>query len=630
MPEATMDLEQLYRDRLTSAGEAVSRIRSGERIYLGSNGGAPQALIEALTARGPELADTEILHLLTLGKAPYSHASFIDHFRHNALFIGANVREAVNECRADYTPVFLSEIPALFHRGQMPLDAALVQVSPPDRHGYVSLGVSVDIGRAAVDTARHVIAEVNPRMPRTHGDSFVHLSRLAAVVESDRPLHELERPAGSEVARRIGRYIAELIEDGATIQMGIGDIPDAVLACLGARRDLGVHTEMFSDGLIELVEAGVITGRRKSHLPGKMVVSFCMGSRALYDFVDNNPAVEFRGTDYVNDPFIIARNDRMVAINTAIEIDLTGQVCADSIGERFYSGIGGQVDFIRGAARSRGGKPVIALPSTAENRHGERFSRIVPALKPGAGVVTSRGDVHYVVTEHGVAYLHGKSVRERAMALVSIAHPDYRSDLLAAARARRLVMMDVTDQGLLPRYPEELEEDVTLPDGTTVRVRPIRPTDEGLLRDFHYRLSEETVLRRYRHPLRALPHAERLKLVNVDYETHMALIAVRHAAAREEMVGVVRYHVDPATRLAELAFTVRDDWQDRGIGTQLMRKVREVACLRGVGGLEAWVQADNHRMLDLLLRNGFQVTSQSVAEERHLVLRLDARACGDE
>jgi acyl-CoA hydrolase/GNAT superfamily N-acetyltransferase len=625
-----MDLEKLYRERLTSATDAVSRIRSGQRIYIGSNGGAPQTLIEALTARGAELADTEILHLLTLGKAPYSHPRFIDHFRHNALFIGANVRDAVNECRADYTPVFLSEIPALFHRGQLPLDVALVQVSPPDRHGYVSLGVSVDVGRAAVDTARHVIAEVNPRMPRTHGDSFVHLSRLAAIVESDRPLYELEPPEGSEVARRIGRYVADLIEDGATIQMGIGDIPDAVLACLGDRRDLGVHTEMFSDGLVRLVEAGVVTGRRKSHLPGKMVVSFCMGTRALYDFVDNNPAVEFRGTDYVNDPFIIARNDRMVAINTAIEIDLTGQVCADSIGERFYSGFGGQVDFIRGAARSQGGKPIIALPSTAQNRRGESFSRIVATLKPGAGVVTSRGDVHYVVTEYGVAYLHGKSVRERAMALASIAHPDHRSDLLAAAKARRLVMTDVTDRGLRPRYPEELEEEVALPDGTPILIRPIRPTDEELLREFHYRLSDETVLRRYRRPLRALPHGERLKLVNVDYETHMALIALRRTEAREEMVGVTRYYVDPATRLAEIAFTVRDDWQDRGIGTQLMRKIREVACAKGVGGLEAWAQADNLRMMDLLLRNGFQVTSRSAADERHLVLRLDPKACGNE
>jgi acyl-CoA hydrolase len=431
---------------LTDADQAVAAISSGERVFIGSNCAEPQTLVDALTRRGAHLMDTEIVHILTLGTAPYSEARFEHRLRHNAFFIGANVREAVNACRADYTPIFLSETPALFRSGQIPLDYALIMVSPPDAHGYCSLGVSVDIVKAAVETARRIVAEVNPQMPRTLGNSFLHVRQINAIVESDRPLLELAPPKQTDATRRIGGFIADLIEDGATVQMGIGAIPDAALACLGDKRDLGVHTEMFSDGILPLVESGALTGRRKSLHPGKIVTSFCMGTRALYDFVNDNPMIEFHPTEYVNDPFVIAQNDRMVAINAAIEVDLTGQVCADSIGERFYSGIGGQVDFVRGAARSRGGRPIIALPSTATLRTGETISRIVPTLKPGAGVVTSRGDTHYVVTEFGIAYLHGRSIRERAEALIRIAHPDFRAALRAAAQERRLITPDT------PRY----------------------------------------------------------------------------------------------------------------------------------------------------------------------------------
>lgn len=616
--------ETLCRKRALSAERAVGLIRSGQRIFLGSNCAEPQTLVEALLAQSDRLADCELLHILTLGLAPYSDLRFENRFRHNAFFIGANVRDAVNRCGADYTPIFLSEVPALFRNGQIPLDVALIEVSPPDSHGYVSLGVSVDVVKAAVECAKLVIAEVNRRMPRTLGDSTIHVSQVGAFVESDRPLPELPLPKQTEVTRRIGQYIADLIEDGATLQLGIGAIPDAVLAVLENKRDLGIHTEMFSDGVMRLVEMGVITGRRKSLRPGKIVTTFCMGSRALYDFVDNNPGCEFLPTEYVNDPFTIARNDHMVAINAAIEVDLTGQVCSDSIGSRFYSGIGGQVDFIRGAARSRGGKPVIALPSTATLRDGRVVSKIVPVLQEGAGVVTSRGDVHYVVTEWGVAYLHGKSVRERALALVSIAHPDFRENLLAAAKGRCLITPDVSVQALTPRYPEEMEEDAVLNDGTEVLIRPIRPMDEDLLREFHYRLSDTTVYRRYRRPLKSLPRSERLKLVDIDYQSQMALIAVRRHDTRDEMLGVARYFVDPATRTAEVAFVVRDDWHGKGIGGLLLGRLIGAASGQGLHALEAYCQLDNLPMIDLLLRRGFVIVEDNDPDTRRLRLNLEA------
>lgn len=625
-----MDPMSLYRSRLTTAARAVAPIRSGRRIFVSGAAAEPLTLIEALVNRADRLADTELLNVYTLGVAITAEQRFASHFRHNSFFVGPNTRDAVNECRADYTPVFLSELPALFRRGQIPLDVALIQVSPPDSHGYCSLGVSVDVVRAAAECAGTVIAEVNRQMPRTLGDGFVHVSRIHAFVESDRPLLELPRPHQDDVIGKIGRHVADLIQDGSTVQTGIGGIPDAVLAQLTDKNDLGVHTEMFSDGLIELVVNGNVTGQRKTLHAGKIITTFCMGTRALYDFVDGNPGVEFRPTEYVNDPFVIAQNERMVAINAAIEVDLTGQVCADTFGEYFYSGIGGQVDFVRGAARSRGGKPIIALPSTATLHDGTVTSRIVGLLRPGAGVVTSRGDVHYVVTEYGSAYLHGKSMRERAMALIMIAHPDFREGLLDAAKERHLVMPDLSGQALRPKYPDELEEWRTLSDGTSVLVRPIKPNDEDLIREFHYRLSEETVYRRYRRPLKSLPHKERVKLVNVDYDREMAIIVLNRTEARDELLGVGRYYVDEETRVAELAFTVRDDWHDRGIGSLLMRRVIEIARSRELAGVEAYTQPDNHRMLTILMNSGFTATGQESEDTTHWTMAFHAALPAEE
>lgn len=431
-----MNWMEEYKKRWTTAEEAVGAIRSGNRVYLSGNAATPYVLIRALAARKDELEHVQILNALMIGDDPLSKPGMEGHFRYNSLFVGSAIRDAVNDGRADYVPVFLHEIPRLFSSGLIPLDVAMIHTSPPDEHGFMSLGVESLMTQAAVNAAKIVIAQVNDRMPRTLGDCFVHISRIHKLVEVSEELPELEKSGFTEVEKRIGEYIAELVSDGSTLQLGIGGIPDAVLASLTGKRDLGIHTEMVSDGVMEAVEAGIITGARKTLHPRKVIATFSLGSRRLYEYLDNNPLFEFHPSDYTNDPFVIAQNENMVAVNSALEVDLTGQVCADSIGTRIYSGFGGQVDFIRGAARAKGGKPIIALPATAQ---GGRVSRIVPMLKPGAGVVTTRADVHYVVTEYGVAYLHGKNLRERAEALIRIAHPAFREELTRAARERKLL-----------------------------------------------------------------------------------------------------------------------------------------------------------------------------------------------
>ncbi len=421
-----MTWSEEYRHKQMSAREALQAVHSGARVWIQSGCGTPSPLVNALVARASALRDVEIVHMMTLGSADYTRPEYEGHFRHRGLFLGPNVREAVAAGRADYTPIFLSEIEGLFENGALPLDVVLMQVSPPDAHGFVSLGTTVDCTLTATRFAKVTIAEVNDRMPRTHGDTAIHVSRISAIVESSRPLLELHAEPFTEIHMRVARNVASLIPDGATLQTGIGGVSDAVLHCLDDKHDLGIHTEMCPDGVIDLMESGVMTGERKSLHRGKAVAAFVLGTQRLFDFIHENPSFEFRSIGYTNDPFVVAQNERMVAINSALQIDLTGQVCADSMGTKPYSGFGGQIDFIRGAARSRGGVPIIALPSTA--RAGA-VSRIVPVLEPGAGVVTSRADVHYVVTEHGVAYLHGKTLRERAEALIAIAEPRFQSEL---------------------------------------------------------------------------------------------------------------------------------------------------------------------------------------------------------
>jgi len=599
--------QERYADKITTAEQAVALVGHGQRVFIGSGAGEPQTLVEALSAR-VDISDAEIVHILTLGVATYAEPRFGDRFRHNAYFIGPNVREAIGQGRADYTPIFLSEISALFRTGRVVIDHALIEVSPPDEHGYCSLGVSCDIVKAGAESANFIVAEVNEQMPRVLGDNFIHVRDIDLLVPTDRPILEAIQGEPDELSNRIARHVANLIEDGATLQLGIGSIPDAVLHYLTEFKDLGIHTEMFSDGVIPLVESGVITNNEKTFHRGKIIASFVMGSRKLYDFIDNNPLVEFHPTEYVNDPFNVARNEKMISINAAIEVDITGQVCADSLGTMFYSGIGGQVDFTRGAARSKGGKPIIALPSTAANG---TYSRIVPYLKQGAGVVTSRGDVHYVVTEYGAAYLHGKNIRERAMALIQIAHPKFRPWLLAEAKARHMIYADQYEMPVqTPVYPEELEKWIEMEDGSKAFMRPLKLTDESLLRDLFYKLSDESVHYRFFRMIKSMPHEKLQEFLRVDYDADMAMVVLTGADDLAEMIGIAHYSKDPRENLADAAFLVRDDCQGRGIGTFLMNTLVDAAIARGIAGFTADVLVGNHGMLRIFHKCGYPVESE--------------------
>jgi acyl-CoA hydrolase/GNAT superfamily N-acetyltransferase len=606
-----------YAAKVTTAAGAIARIRPGRRILIGSGAAEPLHLVEALAENGQHLADNEIVHLLTLGPAPYVRPELAARFRHSAFFIGPNVRAAVQDGRADFIPVFLSEIPELIRSRRIRIDVALIQTSLPDAHGYVSLGVSVDVVRAAVDSAELVLAEVNPNMPRTHGDSFLHVSRIDALVPVDRPLPEHMSPPPGEVERAIGEHVARLVPNGATLQAGIGSIPDAVLEALREHRDLGVHTEMLSDTMMQMTLAGVITGARKTLLPGKLVTSFVMGSRALYEWAHDNPALELRSSEFTNDPRVISDNDQMVSINSALAVDLTGQVAADTLLGRFFSGIGGQVDFVRGASRSRGGRSIIALRSTAQ--HGT-VSRIRSAMEEGAGIVTSRGDVRYVVTEYGSADLWGKSVRQRALSLIEIAHPSFRAELLAQAKQRRYVFVDQCVPSAV--YPSKEQHDETSRDGVKIAVRPVRLSDEEALQDLFYSLSNESARQRFMAHKSAYPHVEMQRLVDSDYVETLGLVAIDPAAG--EVIAMARYDTDPATHFGDVAFAVRDAWQRRGIGGCLMRHLLQAARANGLRGFSADVLAGNRGMLMIFQQSGLVVQSRFDGASYHLEMPFEA------
>ena len=602
------DWQEKYKDKIGAASTAMKFIKSGSSIFIGTGCGQPQHLVNTLVERCSGICDAHIVHLLTMGTAPYANEKFREKFKMNTFFIADNVRDALEKGIGDYTPIFLSDIPRQFETGSIPIDVALISVAPPDVNGLCSLGVSVDIVKSAVANARYVIAQVNRRMPLTFGDSFVHINAIDTLVPYDEDIIEIPIPKSDQTLRRIGQNIARLVEDGSTIECGIGRIPQALAEFLKDKKDLGVHTEMFSDWIIDLIECGAITCAKKTLNHGKVVASFCMGSRRLYDYIDNNPLFEFYPTEYVNDPNIISRNEKMVGINVGLEIDLTGQVCSDSLGYQFYSGIGGQVDFIRGAARSRGGKAIIAMPSTA--RDGS-VSRIVPHLTEGAGVVTTRGDVHYVVTEYGVAYLHGKSIRERVLSLINIAHPKFRKGLIQAAKTQKYIYQDQIElDGEKVVYPEELESYETLRDGTQIFFRPVKPTDEPALSEMLYSLSAESVRTRYMTHTMAFPHKDVQQLTNIDYQQNLAIVGVVPGVSGEEIVAIAQYFLDPKTRSAEVAFLVQDEWQQKGMGTFLLDYITKIAKRRGVKSFYAKVLPSNKPMLTIFHNSGYKVNTE--------------------
>ncbi|MBC8467949.1 MAG: GNAT family N-acetyltransferase [Planctomycetes bacterium] len=600
--------KEKYKEKVSTAAVAMKLVKSGNSIFIGTGCGQPQHLVNALVEYSSHIYDAHIVHLLTMGAAPYADEKFREKFKMNTFFIADNVRDALYKGIGDYTPIFLSEIPLEFETGRIPIDVAMVSVTPPDVNGLCSLGVSVDIVKSAAANARYVIAQVNSRMPRTFGDSFIHINAIDMLVPYDEDIIALPIPESNETLRRIGQNIASLVEDGSTIECGIGRIPQALAEYLVYKKDLGVHTEMFSDWIIDLIECGAITCAKKSLNRGKVVASFCMGSQKLYDFINNNPFFEFYPTEYVNDIYTISQHDKMVGINVGLEIDLTGQVCSDSLGYKFYSGIGGQVDFIRGAARSRGGKAIIALPSTARDG---KVSRIVPRLTEGAGVVTTRGDIHYVVTEYGIAYLHGKSIRKRVLDLINIAHPKFRKELIQAAKAQNYIYEDqielTWDQ---VAYPEELERYETLRDGTEIFFRPVKPTDEPALSEMLYSLSEESVRTRYMTHTVVFPHRDIQRFTNIDYRQDIAIVAVIPRVSGEEIVALVQYFLDPKTQAAEVAFLVQDEWQQKGMGTFLLDYITQIAKQRGVKKFYAKVLPTNEPMLAIFHNSGYKVNTE--------------------
>lgn len=583
--------------RIIEPLNAFQEIRRGDTLFVSSACAEPQHLVRQLREYSHKLWDVKVIHLLGSGQISFDDPGLADHIRFNCFFIGANTRAAVASGQADYTPVTLSEIPQLIRNKQVGIDVALIQVTPPDEHGRCSLGVSVETVKAAVENARFVIAQVNPRMPWVGGDSLVSVERLNAIIPHAEELLTFAWPPPNEVSRQIASHVARLIDDGATLQIGIGKIPNAILSCLQGKKELGVHTETFSDSLIDLLETGVITNSHKGIHDGVVVASFCVGTDRLYDYLDRNPRIELYPADYASDPAVIARNRKMTAINGAFEIDFTGQVCADSIGHRFYSGFGSQVDFMRGAARSPGGKPIIVLPSTAKNG---AVSRIVPTLSPGAGVVLTRSDVHYVVTEYGIAYLYGKSIRERTLALIEIAHPKFRGELLDAAKAMHYLYPDqALHSGSGFTYPDHWRTTGVLKDGTPVDVRPIRPRDEPLLQELYYSMSNDSIILRFNSSDTRFPHRRVAPQTIVDYYDQMAIIVTVGDVGREKILGVATYHRNPEDNIAECSFTVHDDYRRRGIGSLLLKQLMVIARACRIDGFRVEVLDKNRPMLNL-------------------------------
>jgi acyl-CoA hydrolase/GNAT superfamily N-acetyltransferase len=588
-------------------------IRPGDRIFVGTGCGEPQFLVQSLlnyVRENPKaFMDAELMTIVTLGVAPCTDEKFRQNFRLNSFFIGDNARRAVNRGEADYTPVFLSALPGLIASERIPLDVALVQTTLPDGKGEMNLGISVDIVRAAVEKANLVIAQANSFMPSVPGDGTIKVDEIDFIIRHDEPLLQYWDAGPSDISRKIGGYVARIVEDGSTLQVGYGSIPNAILYSLRGKKHLGVHTELFSDGIAELMRLGAIDNSQKTLHQGKTVATFCMGRQETYEFLDKNDDVEFLTIDHTNNPLIIAQNHKMTAINSALEVDLTGQATAESLGHTFYSGIGGQADFMRGAVLAPGGKTVLALPSASSN--GSR-SRIVPYLSEGAGVTITRGDIHYVITEYGIAYLNGKSIRERAMELISIAHPDFRPWLIEEAKRLCLIYRD---QDFLPgekgRYPEELEIHKITRAGLRILLRPARISDEPLLKDFFYSLSLESMYQRFLSARRDMPHEMLQRFAVVDYSEKMIILATLEQNERETILGLGQYEINRGQYTADLALAVRDGYQGQGIGTELLSYLTYLAKRQGLLGFTAEVLIGNQPVFSLFEKMGFAVTKRN-------------------
>jgi len=603
------DVKKVWPGKFSSESRIFGNIHPGDRIFVGSGCGEPQYLLGSLVdyvKKDPKaFLETELIHIWTLGVAPYADETLQQNFRLNSFFVGDSTRNAVNRGAADYTPIFLSEVPDLFYREITPIDVALIQTSPPDEHGYMSLGISVDIVKAAIEKASLIIAQVSSFMPRIHGDGFINVEEVDFLVPHDEPLIEYNPEPISDTAQKIAGYVARIVEDGSTIQVGYGYAPNALITHLHNKKHLGVHTELLTDGVVELIKCGVVDNSRKTIDRGKTVASFCMGRRETYDYLHDNPSVEFKTIDYTNNPLTISKLKGMTAINSAMEVDLTGQATAESLGETFYSGIGGQADFMRGSVLAPGGKSILALPSTAL---GGKVSRIVPTLLPGAGVTLTRGDVHYVVTEYGIAYLHGKNIRERAMDLIFIAHPNFRPWLVSEAKRLGLIYKD---QAFIPgkggKYPDSLETRRTTYLGLEIFLRPVKISDEPLLKDFFYSLSDESMYYRFISARGNVPHKLRQEFVVIDYTRDMVILAVieDRETGIEEIVGVGQYSLNRDMHMAEVALVARDDYQRKGIGQELLSYLTYLAKRQGLLGFTAEVIANNRSMLRLFNKMGF-------------------------
>lgn len=618
--QVVRDWRSLYEQRTKSVKKAIEVIQSGHRVFMGSGCGEPQYLAQGLEERLCLLSDLEILHILSVGKPRFTCGGN-DQCRLKSFFVAAASREAVAEGRADYTPINLVDIPGLFRTGAMTIDVALIQVSTPDDHGFCSYGVAVDIVKSAAESARHIIAQVNPRMPRTLGDSFIHVSHIDAFVEHEEPLLEFALPMRNQIAVDIGRHVAGLVEDGSTLRVGVGSISTAALYALEGKKDLGVHADMLTDAYLHLVKKGVITNARKTLHPGKIVASFCLGSQELYEFVDNNPMVALYPIDYTNNYLVISENDKMVTINSGLEVDLSGQVCSDSLGYEIYSGVGGATDFLRGARGSRGGKTIMVLPSATLD--GSK-SRIVPALTEGAGVVTTRAGVQYVVTEYGVAGLQGKSLRERALSLISIAHPNFRGELMEAAHKIHYLEKD-TRRAATSRaiYPHDWEYSDISPVVGRVFFRPAKTTDERALKEFFYSLPRDEAYFRFLSLMKVFPFYDVKAMVNIDYNREMCLLGIAGEMGSERIISIAYYRLDDETMAAEVDFAVHPDWARGGIAASMVRHIAEKGKERGIRTIVSYVSPGNERVFGVFRKLGYEVETSLSAGVYEIKVGLD-------